>query len=38
VWLIANSKLTVYPGALHAIILTHRERFIADTLPFIQEK
>jgi non-heme chloroperoxidase len=36
--LIANSKLTVYPGAPHAIILTHRERFITDTLAFIQEK
>jgi non-heme chloroperoxidase len=36
--LITNSKLTVYPGAPHAIILTHRERFIADTLAFIQEK
>jgi non-heme chloroperoxidase len=36
--LIANSKLTVYPGAPRVIILTHRERFIADSLAFIQEK
>jgi non-heme chloroperoxidase len=36
--LIANSKLIVYPGAPHAIILTHRERFLADALAFIQEK
>ncbi len=34
--LIANCQLIVYPGAPHAIILTHRERFLADTAAFIQ--
>jgi pimeloyl-ACP methyl ester carboxylesterase len=36
--LIANSKLIVYREAPHAIVLTHRERFLADTLAFIQQK
>lgn len=36
--LIPKSKLTVYPGAPHPLMLTHRERFLADTLAFIQEK
>ena len=35
--LIANSRLTVYAGAPHAIVLTHRERFISDILGFIAE-
>jgi hypothetical protein len=26
----------VYPGAPHALILTHKERFIADLLAFAQ--
>jgi pimeloyl-ACP methyl ester carboxylesterase len=34
--LIANCKLIVYPGAPHALILTHKERFIADLLAFAQ--
>ncbi|HLJ91424.1 MAG TPA: alpha/beta hydrolase [Candidatus Angelobacter sp.] len=34
--LIANSRLIVYPGAPHAIILTHRERLLADMLAFIE--
>jgi non-heme chloroperoxidase len=36
--LIANCKLIVYQEAPHAIVLTHSERFIADTLAFIQQK
>jgi pimeloyl-ACP methyl ester carboxylesterase len=36
--LLANCKLIVYHEAPHALILTHRERFIADTLAFIQER
>jgi non-heme chloroperoxidase len=35
--LIANCQLVVYPGAPHAIILTHRERFLGDTAAFIQK-
>ncbi|WP_263418153.1 alpha/beta fold hydrolase [Terriglobus albidus] len=34
--LIPNSRLIVYPGAPHAIILTHRERFLSDLLAFIE--
>jgi pimeloyl-ACP methyl ester carboxylesterase len=34
--LVANSKLIVYPNAPHAIVLTHRERFISDLLAFIE--
>jgi pimeloyl-ACP methyl ester carboxylesterase len=34
--LIPDCKLTVYPGAPHALILTHKERFIADLLAFAQ--
>ncbi|MGO4213794.1 alpha/beta fold hydrolase [Terriglobus sp. 2YAB30_2] len=34
--LILNSKLIVYPGAPHAIILTHRERFLSDLLEFVE--
>jgi pimeloyl-ACP methyl ester carboxylesterase len=34
--LIPNSKLIVYAGAPHAIILTHQERFLSDLLAFIQ--
>jgi pimeloyl-ACP methyl ester carboxylesterase len=34
--LIANSRLIVYEGAPHAIILTHQERFLSDLLGFIQ--
>ncbi len=34
--LIANCQLIVYPGAPHALILTHRERFLADIAAFIQ--
>jgi non-heme chloroperoxidase len=34
--LIPNCKLIVYPGAPHALILTHKERFIADLLEFVQ--
>jgi non-heme chloroperoxidase len=33
--LIPGSKLTVYEGAPHALVLTHRERFLADLLAFI---
>lgn len=35
--LIENSRLTVYPDAPHAIVLTHRERFISDLLEFIAD-
>jgi len=34
--LIQNSDLIVYPGAPHALPITHRERFIADVLRFIR--
>jgi len=34
--LIPNCKLIVYPGAPHAIILTHQERFLSDLLQFIE--
>jgi pimeloyl-ACP methyl ester carboxylesterase len=34
--LIQNCKLIVYPGAPHALILTHKDRFIADLLEFVQ--
>jgi non-heme chloroperoxidase len=33
--LIRGSKLNVYAGAPHAIVLTHRQRFMADALAFI---
>jgi len=33
--LIRGSRLNVYAGAPHAIVLTHRERFLADVLRFI---
>jgi non-heme chloroperoxidase len=33
--LIANSRFIVYEGAPHAIVLTHRERFLADVLKFM---
>jgi pimeloyl-ACP methyl ester carboxylesterase len=33
--LIRGSGLNVYAGAPHAIVLTHRERFLADALRFI---
>ena len=33
--LIRGSRLNVYAGAPHAIVLTHRERFMADVLRFI---
>jgi non-heme chloroperoxidase len=33
--LIANCRFTVYKDAPHAIVLTHRERFISDILEFI---
>ena len=33
--LIRGSTLNVYAGAPHAIVLTHRERFLADVLRFI---
>lgn len=36
--LIPNRKSIVYPGAPHGLIVTHRERFLADTLAFIQAK
>ena len=35
--LIANCRFTVYKDAPHAIVLTHRERFISDMLEFIAE-
>jgi non-heme chloroperoxidase len=34
--LIPNCKLTIYPNAPHAIILTHRERFLSDLLRVIE--
>jgi non-heme chloroperoxidase len=34
--LIRNSKLIVYPGAPHGLTDTHKERFNADLLAFIQ--
>jgi non-heme chloroperoxidase len=34
--LISNCKLVVYPGAPHAIILTHRDRFLSDLLAFME--
>ena len=34
--IIPNCKLIVYQGAPHALILTHKERFIADLLAFAQ--
>jgi len=34
--LIANGKLILYPNALHALVLTHRERFLSDMLAFIE--
>jgi pimeloyl-ACP methyl ester carboxylesterase len=33
--LISNCRLIVYPGAPHAIILTHQERVLSDLLAFI---
>src|SRR5262249_17757985 len=33
--LIRSSKLNVYAGAPHAIVLTHRERLMADVLGFL---
>jgi non-heme chloroperoxidase len=33
--LIANCRFTVYKDAPHAIVLTHRERFISDIVEFI---
>ena len=33
--LIENSQLIVYPGAPHALPLTHREEFISDILSFV---
>jgi non-heme chloroperoxidase len=35
--LIANCRFIVYKDALHAIVLTHRERFISDMVEFIAE-
>jgi non-heme chloroperoxidase len=35
--LIVNCRFTVYKDAPHAIVLTHRERFISDMLEFIAE-
>jgi non-heme chloroperoxidase len=35
--LIANCRFTVYKDAPHAIVLTHRERFISDLSEFIKE-
>jgi non-heme chloroperoxidase len=35
--LIANCRLTVYKDAPHAIVLTHRERFISEMLEFIRD-
>lgn len=35
--LIADSRFTVYENAPHAIVLTHRDRFISDILQFITE-
>ena len=34
--LIKGSKLVVYEGAPHGLILTHRERFLSDLLSFIE--
>jgi non-heme chloroperoxidase len=34
--LIPNSKLIVYPDAPHALILTHRDRFLSDLLAFAE--
>ncbi len=36
--LIANCCFTVYEGAPHAIVLTHRERFLSDLLEFIKDR
>jgi non-heme chloroperoxidase len=33
---IPNSKLIVYPDAPHALILTHRDRFLSDLLAFAE--
>jgi hypothetical protein len=33
--LIRGSRLNVYAGAPHAIVPTHRQRFMADVLRFI---
>jgi non-heme chloroperoxidase len=33
--LIANSKLIVYPGAPHGLVLTHQQRFLMDMLNFL---
>jgi non-heme chloroperoxidase len=35
--LIANCRFTIYKDAPHAIVLTHRERFISDMLDFIAD-
>src|ERR1700722_6344700 len=35
--LIADCRFSVYEDAPHAIVLTHRERFISDMLEFITE-
>jgi non-heme chloroperoxidase len=35
--LVRNSILKVYPGAPHALMVTHREQFNADLLTFIKE-
>ena len=34
--LIKNAKLTVYPGAPHGLMVTHRDQFNADLLAFIK--
>src|SRR4029079_19313367 len=34
--LITNGKLTVYPGAPHGLMVTHRDQFNADLLAFIK--
>jgi pimeloyl-ACP methyl ester carboxylesterase len=33
--LIANSKLIVYPGAPHGVVLTNQQRFLTDMLDFL---
>lgn len=36
--IVKSSRLEVYPGAPHALTLTHRDRFHADLLGFLKER
>ena len=34
--LVKNAKLTVYPGALHGLATTHKDKLNADLLAFLK--